>query len=383
VAERARPRLLLLFLAAAARISGGDRHLLQMAARWTAQVDLAVAAPPGAVVTIREHLGDVPLTDVGSSPPIGPRLALEYVRRSILALGGRLPDADVTIAASHFTPDAAGLTAMVRGGALGVAYVYHLVGERRGLNVRTLWSRADERVGLALLRRHADLVFVSNEPAANALLRRGFEPVRTDVGIELDALRGASRERTPHQALFLGRMMPSKGVRDAVETWARVRAMLPEARLVLAGEGPEREPAMALARDLGIEGALEWRGFVSEDEKVELLHESSVLLAPSHEEGWGIAVCEALASGLPVVAYRLPTLDELFPDAYLDAPLGDTDALADAAVRVLEDPATAKSLSRRGERTAARYDVDRVATDELEEILRRLSSHAPVRRKTV
>ena len=371
MAVGARPRVLLLFLAAAAKISGGDRHLLQVASRWADDVELLAASPPGAAAMIREHLGDIPITQIGSSPPIGPRLAIEYVRRSIHALLDRLPHADVVLAASHFTPDAAGLTAAVRRGALGVAYVYHLVRGRQDLNPRSLWSRGDERVGLALLRRNADLVFASNADTAAWLSQRGFHPVRTDVGIDLSAFGAEGSARKPEQALFLGRMMPSKGVRDAIRVWENVLRELPQARLVLAGEGPEREPATALARQLGVESAIEWRGFVSEDEKLQLLQESAVLLAPSHEEGWGIAVCEALASGLPVVGYRLPTLDELFGDAYVHAPPGDTDALAESVARVLESRSTAAALARRGVEVAARYDLDRVAEHELDEILRR------------
>jgi glycosyltransferase involved in cell wall biosynthesis len=174
-------------------------------------------------------------------------------------------------------------------------------------------------------------------------------------------------------------MVSSKGVRDAVEVWADVHARLPQAKLVMVGEGPEREHAIALAGRLGIASAVEVRGFVAEEEKRRVLQESSVLLAPSYEEGWGIAVCEALASGLPVVAYRLSTLDELFPAAYLGAPLGDQAALADLAVRVLADSSEAAALSRKGEEAAARYDIDRVAADELEKILRRSSSRPPAR----
>ena len=61
--------------------------------------------------------------------------------------------------------------------------------------------------------------------------------------------------------------------------------------------------------------------------------------------------------------------------AYLAATAGDIDALAECAVQILTDDATAEQLSREGLKTAARYDVGRVAEQELEEILRRLPGH--------
>ena len=120
--------------------------------------------------------------------------------------------------------------------------------------------------------------------------------------------------------------------------------------------------------------ANEWPGFVSETVKRRILSEGRLLIAPSYEEGWGIAVCEALASSLPVVAYRLPVLDELFGSAYLSANLGDVDGVAKLAVRVLTDDRLAQRLGREGRETAERYDVARVAEEELETILRRRAS---------
>jgi glycosyltransferase involved in cell wall biosynthesis len=368
-----RPRFLLTFLAwASSGVSGGDRHLLDVASRWREDVDIGVLAPPQAFPTLESFLGGVPMHPLGEARAGGPGLALEYVRRAWSATTGRIPTAEVVVTASHFTPDAFALAAAVRRGAYGVAYVYHLVAERRRLDARTAWSKTDEHIALAVLRRYAELVFVANRPTADSLARRGFDPVHTDVGIELDGYPTRSHRRL--QGLFLARMVDSKGVEDAVRAWARVVRTVPEARLVMAGDGPRRESAAALAARLDLGEAVEWRGFVSEQEKKRLLAESSVLLAPSYEEGFGLSVCEALASGLCVVAYELPTLDALFADAYLGARVGDVAELARLCTRVLTDEALANDLASRGRKTAERYDIEVIAERELEEILRRSSA---------
>jgi glycosyltransferase involved in cell wall biosynthesis len=372
-----RPSVLLTFLAwAGAGLSGGDRHLLEVAARWREQVDVAVLAPPGMERFARSFLGDVPIQELGASgrarSALGPLLALEYSKRSVVASIRTLPHADVVVAASHFTPDAAALRTLVRRGALGVGYVYHLVSGRPGCGPRTLWSKTDERIGLALLRRFAGVVFVPNEPTARELGRRGIDPVRTAVGIDVAAFRQTALAGR-RQAAFLARMVHTKGVQDAVRAWAAVRRAVPDARLVMMGSGPEAAAGAALAERLGIADAIEWRGFVFDDEKREVLGSSRLLLAPSYEEGWGISVCEALASGVPVVAYRLPALDELFDSAYLGADPGDVDGLAEHATRVLTDDAVAGSLAQRGIAAVAQYDVARVAETELEVILARLA----------
>jgi glycosyltransferase involved in cell wall biosynthesis len=377
-ARAPRPRFLLTFLAWASGLSGGDRHLLEVASRWREHVDVAVLAPPQALGTIRTFLDDIPAYELGSADAgydsLGPTLALEYIRRTVIAAVRELPPADVVVSASHFTPDAAGLARLVHRGALGVSYVYHLVEGRSGLGPRTLWSKGDERLGLMLLRRFAGLVFVSNRTTGEALVGRGFNPVHTAVGVDLSRFKQAVPGDLPARAAFVARMAHTKGVTDVIEAWSLVHRAMPGATLRMVGAGPQREPAAALAERLGVGEAIEWRGFVSEPEKRQILSESRLFMAPSYEEGWGISVCEALASGVPVVAYRLPVLDELFGSAYLGARPGDVAGLAELAVQVLTDDSVASRLSRRGRETAEQYDVSRVASRELDAIIGRWTS---------
>jgi glycosyltransferase involved in cell wall biosynthesis len=369
-----RPRFVLTFLAWSSGLSGGDRHLLEVGARWREHVDVEVLAPPRADVPIREILGDVRIHELGSAraeASAGTLLALEYLRRAVAVAVRRLPAFDVAVAASHFVPDAAAVASFARRGALGVSYVYHLVAGRRSLAPRTLWSKGDERVGLALLSRFAGVVFVSNSATATSLTARGVDPVHTAVGIDVASFPRVASATLPPRGAFVARMARTKGVADAVRAWARVRESVPEAQLVMVGTGPERTAGIELAAQLGLGESVEWPGFVSEAEKRRILGESRVLVAPSYEEGWGISVCEALASGIPVVAYRHPVLDELFESAYLGASPGDVDALAALAVQVLTNASLAQTLSRRGRQTAETYDVGRVAEQELGTILRR------------
>jgi glycosyltransferase involved in cell wall biosynthesis len=362
-------------------LSGGDRHLLEMAARWQGTVEVCVSAPRSAETVIRSFLGDAPFTYVGGGKPSGPtdgvRLASLYLRRAV-AVEARPPRADAVIAASHFLPDAATVHAAVRHGAHGVAYVYHLVAGRTDRSPRTLWSKADERLSLALLRRSAGTVFSSNAETAAALRRRGFDPVHTDVGVEIASFRHARPAGAAPVAAFVARLVPKKGLRDIIAVWPRVLDRVPAARLLVVGSGPERETAEASAHAAGLADSIEWLGFISDEEKRDLLAHARVFVAPSYEEGWGISVAEALASALPVVAYRLPTLDELFGGAYDAVGLGDLDGLADALIRNLTDDELVARASTLALARVSMFDLAAIATAELETILDRSSS----RRKT-
>lgn len=334
-----------------------------------------MAAPRHARETITSFLGDVAFAATGASTgPLarnGPALAAEYVRRATVA--ELRPDrADVVVAASHFLPDAAAVHAARRTGAHGVAFVYHLVANRRDRTLRTQWSRLDEATSLRLLRNAAGTVFTSNAATLAELRDRGFRPTRTDVGLDVRSFRRGEPDHAAPTILFLARIVPKKGLLDLVEALPTVLHAVPAARVVVAGVGPHRSTVERRAAALGVAAALDWRGYVTEDEKRELLATCRLLAAPSYEEGWGISVAEAMASRLPVVAYSLPTLDEVFGNGYCGVTPGATDELARAIVAVLRDDGEARRLADAGVAAVAHYDLDAVAERELREIVRQI-----------
>ncbi|MGB9184344.1 MAG: glycosyltransferase family 4 protein [Solirubrobacteraceae bacterium] len=361
-------RFCLSFGAWADGISGGDRHLLEMAARWRDEVTIEVVAPPQAREAVASFVPGAEFVAAGSGArwvnERGPFLAAEYLRRAVAAqLARRRPD--VVVAASHFLPDAATLTAAVRRGSRGVAYVYHLMEGRMDRSPRTLWSKVDERASLALLRRHASVVFTSNRETSDILGKRGFPVSPTDVGIDVASFQRARPESAPPVVVFVARLVRSKGLTDAIEAVALTRRDVPDARLIVVGSGPERAAGERRAAALGITDAVQWTGFVSETEKRRVMASARAFLAPSYEEGWGIAVAEALASGLPVIGYRLPILDEIFGDAYRGVQLGSVEALAAATRHLLQDDAAALRASAAGQAAVARYDLGQIARHEL------------------
>lgn len=359
-------KVILSFCAWASGLSGGDRHLLESAARWRAHVDIEAIAPANAHETIAEHLGDVRLHTRGLSgrtiARAGPALALEYVHRAVLA-ELRPPRADVVVAASHFLPDAAAVHAGRRAGAHGVAFVYHLVASRTDRSLRTAWSRLDESAGLRLIGAGPATVFSSNGETLTELSRRGFSPLRTDVGLDVASFHTTDpAARSGPSVLFLARLVPKKGVRDIITAWPHVLEHVPAARLTVAGTGPELASAKRLAEQLGVAHTVEWPGFVPESEKRTLLARARVFVAPSYEEGWGIAVAEAMAAGAPVVASDIPVLREVGGTAVVWAPPGDTSAWAMEIDALLANPAARERLREAGRRQAAGFSWSAAAS---------------------
>lgn len=109
--------------------------------------------------------------------------------------------------------------------------------------------------------------------------------------------------RAGRRALFLSRLHPQKGLEALIGAWPLVRAQVPGAELVIAGDG-DRSYVASLrdrASELGSASGICFVGFATADLKARLFAEADVFVLPSFHENFGVAVVEALAAGLPVV----------------------------------------------------------------------------------
>jgi glycosyltransferase involved in cell wall biosynthesis len=151
--------------------------------------------------------------------------------------------------------------------------------------------------------------------------------------------------------LFVGSLIRRKGVDTLLHAFARLRQVLPDYRLVVAGEGPELQTLTDLVASLGITPAVEFVGFQSQLQVAALMRQARLFVLPSTEEGQGVVLLEALASGTPVVASRIGGIPEVLAEGTGRlAPPGDAEALAGQMLAVLADPASWQQLSLAGRR---------------------------------
>jgi glycosyltransferase involved in cell wall biosynthesis len=122
--------------------------------------------------------------------------------------------------------------------------------------------------------------------------------------------------RASPRAAFVGRLAPEKGLDTLIDAWPAVRAAHPEARLILIGEGPERPDleARVAARGLtlGPGQAIEMPG--AAPDATAALRDADLFVLPSREEGMSIALLEAMALGVPIVASSIPGNRRLIGD---------------------------------------------------------------------
>ena len=239
---------------------------------------------------------------------------------------------------------------------------------------RVLVDRAAaERVAHEVLSRAGTVVCVSECVAAWARAH-STNPERVHVvgnGVDTRRVRPAAEppDETPFTIGFVGSLKPWHGVEDLVSAVALLAAGDDGYRLLVVGDGPQREAIRSQVRALSLDGVVEMTGAVPPDEIPTLLHRMHVAVAPypSIPDFYfsPLKVYEYLAAGLPVVATRTGELTSTLGDGrhgVLVEP-GSPAQLAAALTDLHADPALRAALGRSGRRAAVeRHDWTDVVT---------------------
>ncbi len=240
-----------------------------------------------------------------------------------------------------------------------------------------------QRLALLLAALFADRTLGVSRATARQLRSNGFPMRRVTAvacGVDLAAIGAVThRPDVPrYDTVSVGRVAASKGVFELIDAWELVVAQKPDARLAVVGDGPDRQAVWERARRRGLAGNVDLLGAISTADKFQCIRACRLFALPSHEENWSIAIGEAMAFGVPVVAYDLPELLEVWGDAYRAVPEGDIPALANDILSLLEDEPVRRELTERGLARVSSLDWSAIAARELEWLTGDLADKDPL-----
>ena len=241
------------------------------------------------------------------------------------------------------------------------------------------WLRAPLLAALGrLTARLADAVVAPSQTTA-AELRRDYGVERVEVianGVPPAPAPLPHRRELPPVILYSGRLRTRKAVAVLLAAMPRVLAAFPACRLVIVGDGEQGGRVAAAVRARGLTAHVELAGVLPRPAAMARLAEADVFCLPSIYEGLPLAILEAMAAGLPVVATAVSGNPEAVEDGTtgLLVPPESAAALADALIALLADPERRRAMGEAGRaRVAARFSIDRIAAEHLA-LLRRLAT---------
>ncbi|WP_329279394.1 glycosyltransferase family 4 protein [Streptomyces sp. NBC_01451] len=195
----------------------------------------------------------------------------------------------------------------------------------------------------------------------------GGDAVVIPNGVDVDFFAGAKPKPEWQGGTigFIGRIdEPRKGLPVLMKALPKIFAARPETRLLVAGRGDEEEAVESLPPEM--RSRVEFLGMVSDVDKARLLRSVDMYIAPNTGgESFGIILVEALSAGAPVLASDLDAFAQVLDQGAAGELFTneDADALADAAVRLLGDPARRDELRERGSAHVRRFDWSTVGAD--------------------
>lgn len=208
--------------------------------------------------------------------------------------------------------------------------------------------------------RHARKVIALSRSLAGAAAAQGVDPhkitvIPNGVDAKMFAPNGVPREPV---VLFAGSLIQRKGVTGLIDAMALIRRRFPSHNLVLIGDGPQRKELESKVEKSGLSNSVRFTGSLPPAEVARWMRRSELFVLPSLEEGQGVAMLEALASGTPCVASNVGGIPEVLdPEWGALVPPGDSSALASSVMDLLARPDRGRSM---GQAAAAavreRYD---------------------------
>ncbi|MEF9996069.1 MAG: glycosyltransferase family 4 protein [Burkholderiaceae bacterium] len=232
----------------------------------------------------------------------------------------------------------------------------------RGGEAAVFLARSADRV-VPVLRRAQALVVPSGF-LQEVFARHGLSAQVVPNIVDLARFYADPRPLAQRASVILvaRHLEPIYGLDVAVRAFARVAAELPGARLVLAGQGPERAALERLAAELGVAEEVEFSGPLQRDAIAARLRAAAIALNASRIDNMPNSVLEAMASGVPVVSTAVGGVPWVVRDGVsaLLVPPDDETAMAHAILKLLRDPALATRLAGAGQVEVQAYAWPRV-----------------------
>jgi len=154
-------------------------------------------------------------------------------------------------------------------------------------------------------------------------------------------------------------LRPVKRVRDVIEIFDRIQKKIPS-KLLIVGEGPEREPCELLCKSKGLTDKVMFLGNSNEVDKI--LCFSDLFLLPSEKESFGLAALEAMSNSVPVISTNTGGLPEVNKEGFSGylSDIGNIDEMARNAISILKDDETLARFKKQAKEAAKQFDTSNI-----------------------
>lgn len=238
-------------------------------------------------------------------------------------------------------------------------------------SVSNIYYFLTQSIVMRFMKKYAHTVMVSNGMDMTFLIKKGFNPDKIIVtygAVDWTAVEKSKNRKLFYDACYVGRFHRQKGFFDLIEAWKLVCRKFPDSKIAIVGNDVNFDEVVGIVKKNGLSSNVKFLGFLNGIEKFNVMKSSKMCVFPSTYESFGMVAAEAMACGLPVVAYDLPIYKEIYPSGMFKAEIGDIDGLAKYIIELIENEELRLKMSKEVYKSSQRFDWEKTA----EKILDRL-----------
>lgn len=234
--------------------------------------------------------------------------------------------------------------------------------------IRSFLFYFTQKTSLYLIKLFADHVLVLNKLDKNILEKQGLQGKISviNMGVNQKEFTSIPNQKKKYDACFIGRLHPQKGFLDLIDIWKFVCRKKSQAKLVIIGGGSLQyhQKIRSLIQKNKLQNNILFLGFKTGKEKITILKQARLFILPSYYESWATVAIEAMAGGLPVIAYDLPIFPGIFHQGMIRVPLGNKEKFSQQVLKLLTDQNLFRKIKNQTIKQAKVYSWEKVASKE-------------------
>ncbi len=348
---------------------GGDVIFLELYKYFNQYAEITVITSELGKNLVLEYCDDVNFI-VTDKRKYFKSIVLSYLYRGFNALFIRikLKKDDILYGTSDFLPDVLPIFfyKLHNKKVMWVQKIYHIIPTHRKI------SSCAQNLSFFLIKLLSDKIIVINNDVKKYLMKKGFNEKKIEIiypGVNLNNIQNKKhKDCTNYDAVFVGRLIESKGIHDLIEIWDLVCRNINNTKLAIIGSGaPETtNKLLGLIKSKNLEDSIDILGYVKNNyDMYSIIQSSKLFVFPSHEEGFSLSIAETMALGIPVIAYNLDVYREIYRDSIMYVDFSNTVQFAEKIIKLLNDKNLLTYYSKLGFEIVKKYDISNCAKNEL------------------
>lgn len=370
-------------------MTGGDKRVIEILKKWKQnenfEFSIIIYAPQKFLdLLVNENIDNVEFRYTAPKGSEKRGLIFSYICRTFRVLR-LIPYYDTNVhyfySTSDYFPDVIpcvlGKVMNKKAGWIALVHnIYEHYKTRPGNKIMNFILYYLQQFSLFLMKGKSDRVLVVSPLVKHYLIdkkkfnKRKIQKVDNGVDTALiDSIVSWEDKEKHYDAVILARLAPVKGIYDLPVIWKKVMNKDSSARLAIIGGGTDeiKNELLKQCNLHGVRDNIDLLGYFEPELAFQYLKSAKVFVFTSRTEGWGISIAEAMACGLPVVAYSLPIYKYVFPKGIKLIENRDAEKMSEQIVDLLNNQEEREKLGKDGRQyVQENYEWSKVAENEID-----------------